>query len=140
MSSKDLSSLSSSVLSICDSRDLSYEAASELCDLSPRYFGSIARDKTAPSVNTLKKLCRGLEKTPNDLLKFSSTDEELSYRIAMQVTLYRRLFFHNGSSTAFPVCPRCHSSLEREYQSFCDRCGQKLGWDCFHYATLMSET
>ena len=95
MSSKDLSSLSSSVLSICDSRDLSYEAASELCDLSPRYFGSIARDKTAPSVNTLEKLCRGLEKTPNDLLKFSSTDEELSYRIAMQVIHYRHLFFHN---------------------------------------------
>ena len=40
--------LSSSVLSICDSRDLSYEAASELCDLSSRYFGSIARGKTSP--------------------------------------------------------------------------------------------
>ena len=37
--------LSSSVLSICDSGDLSYEAAAELCDLSSRYFGDIARGK-----------------------------------------------------------------------------------------------
>ena len=29
---------------------------------------------------------------------------------------------------AFPVCPRCGSTLEREYQNFCDRCGQRLGW------------
>ncbi len=131
--------LSTSVLSICDSRDLSYEAASELCDLSPRYFGSIARGKTAPTVNTLQKLCVGFDRTPNELLGFSTTDEELSYRIAMQVTHYRQHLSFNLSYTIFPVCPRCLSNLEREYQAFCDRCGQKLSWDFFHYATLMPE-
>ncbi len=131
--------LSTSVLSICDSRDLSYEAASELCDLSPRYFGSIARGKTAPTVNTLQKLCVGFDRTPNELLGFSTTDEELSYRIAMQVTHYRRHLSLYHSCSVFPVCPRCHCNLEREYQSFCDRCGQKLSWDFFHYATLMPE-
>ena len=60
--------LSSSVLSICDSGDLSYEAAAELCDLSSRYFGDIARGKTSPTVNTLEKLCNGLNRTPNELL------------------------------------------------------------------------
>ncbi len=131
--------LSTSVLGICESRDLSYETASELCDLSPRYFGSIARGKTAPTVNTLEKLCRGLEKSPNDLLRFSTSDEELSYRIAMQVTHYRQHLSLYHSCSVFPVCPRCHCNLEREYQSFCDRCGQKLSWDFFHYATLMPE-
>ena len=131
--------LSTSVLSICDSRDLSYEAASELCDLSPRYFGSIARGKTAPTVNTLQKLCVGFDRTPNELLGFSTTDEELSYRIAMQVIRYRQHLSFNYSYTIFPVCPRCHSNMEREYQAFCDRCGQKLSWDFFHYATLMPE-
>ncbi len=131
--------LSTSVLSICDSRDLSYEAASELCDLSPRYFGSIARGKTAPTVNTLQKLCVGFDRTPNELLGFSTTDEELSYRIAMQVTHYRQHLSLYHSCSVFPVCPRCHCNLEREYQSFCDRCGQKLSWDFFHYATLMPE-
>ena len=131
--------LSTSVLSICDSRDLSYEAASELCDLSPRYFGSIARGKTAPTVNTLQKLCVGFDRTPNELLGFSTSDEELSYRFAMQVMHYRQHLSFNFSYTIFPVCPRCHSNMEREYQAFCDRCGQKLSWDFFHYATLMPD-
>lgn len=48
--------LSTSVLGICGSRDLSYETASELCGISSRYFGSIAHEKTVPSVNTLEKL------------------------------------------------------------------------------------
>ena len=72
--------LSSSVLSICDSGDLSYEAAAELCDLSSRYFGDIARGKTSPTVNTLEKLCNGLNRTPNELLGFSAAGEELSFR------------------------------------------------------------
>ena len=131
--------LSSSVLSICDSRDLSYEAASELCDLSSRYFGSIARGKTSPTVNTLEKLCVAFDRTPNELLGFSTTDEELSYRVTSQVRHYRQQPSRNRSFSIFPVCPRCHCNLEREYQSFCDCCGQKLGWDYFHYATLMPE-
>ena len=131
--------LSSSVLSICGSRNLSYEAASELCHLSSRYFGSIARGKTSPSVNTLEKLCVAFDRTPNELLGFSTTDEELSYRVTSQVRHYRQHLSFNHFRTTFPVCPRCHCNLEREYQSFCDRCGQKLGWDYFHYATLMSE-
>lgn len=131
--------LSSSILGICDSRDLSYETASELCDLSPRYFGSIARGKTAPTVNTLEKLYKGFEKAPNELLGFSTSDEELSYRIAVQVMHYRRHLSYNVSYAIFPVCPRCRCNLDREYQSFCDRCGQKLSWDFFHYATLMPE-
>lgn len=131
--------LSSSVLSICDSRKFTYETASERCDLSSRYFGSIARGKTSPSVNTLEKLCIGLNRTPNELLGFSTTDEELSFRFPQQVTHYRQHLSLNHSYSTFPVCPRCHCNLEREHQSFCDRCGQKLNWDCFHYATLMPE-
>lgn len=32
------------------------------------------------------------------------------------------------SGGTFPLCPQCGLPLEREYQSFCDRCGQKLSW------------
>lgn len=131
--------LSTSILTICDSRNLSYEAASELCDLSPRYFGSIARGQTAPSINTLEKLCSGLEKTPNDLLGYSVVNQELSYRRARPVVHYRRSPFLDGSSTTFPVCPRCMSSMEREFQAFCDSCGQKLQWDDYLQATLLPE-
>ena len=32
---------------------------------------------------------------------------------------------------SFPACPTCKISMEREYQAFCDRCGQKLSWKNF---------
>lgn len=31
----------------------------------------------------------------------------------------------------FPKCPRCGTTMEREYQLFCDRCGQRLNWSGF---------
>lgn len=123
--------LSSSVLSICDSGDLSYEAAAELCDLSSRYFGDIARGKTSPTVNTLEKLCNGLNRTPNELLGFSAAGEELSFRFPRQVIHYRQHPSYNPSFATFPVCPRCHCNLEREYQSFCDRCVRSLAGIAF---------
>ena len=120
--------LSDSILRICDSQQLSYETASEFCDLSLRYFGSIARGQTAPSINTLEKICVGLHRTPNELLGVFSAGEEFSYRVAMPVIHYREAPLFQGGHTMFPVCPRCPNSLEREYQAFCDRCGQALLW------------
>lgn len=48
----------------------------------------------------------------------------LEYRQPMQV----RELVRYQSGGIFPVCPRCDSSMEREYQNYCDRCGQRLGW------------
>lgn len=48
-----------------------------------------------------------------------------SHRIAMQVRIYVRY----NRSTYYPVCPRCDESIDRTYMGYCDRCGQKLGWD-----------
>ena len=31
----------------------------------------------------------------------------------------------------FPLCPRCGTTMERVYQLFCDRCGQRLNWSGF---------
>lgn len=61
--------LSLSILHLCSSRDLSYEKAAELCGLSPRYFGSVARGQTNASIIALEKLCKGFELTPNELLR-----------------------------------------------------------------------
>lgn len=35
---------------------------------------------------------------------------------------------------SFPICPGCGCTLEREYQCFCDRCGQHLDWSDFSSA------
>lgn len=125
-----LDNLSSAVLRLCDEHDLTYETASERCDLSSRYFGDIARRKTSPSITTLEKLCTGFQRTPNDLLIPSSTPSDISFRQKMPVTCVRWYPGAHGMC-AFPVCPRCDITMEREYQFFCDRCGQRLDWEAF---------
>ena len=55
-------------------------------------------------------------------------DERLSYRRFMDVVEYKIL----GDCDMFPVCPKCLCTLDREYQSFCDRCGQKLRWKKYY--------
>ncbi len=43
--------------------------------------------------------------------------------------------FRGGGT--YPVCPRCGITLEREYQSYCDRCGQRLGWRSLRKAKIV---
>lgn len=38
---------------------------------------------------------------------------------------------------ALPVCPRCRLTLDREYQRFCDRCGQRLDWSRYDKAIVI---
>ena len=58
----------------------------------------------------------------------------ISYRIALPVTKWMQL---PVSGYCYPVCPRCEMSMDREYMSFCDRCGQKLGWDYIDHAEIV---
>ena len=131
-----LDNLSASILRLCDTRKLSYEAASERCDLSPRYFGDIARGKTAPTILTLEKLCFGFKLTPNELLIPSDIWREMLFRKPMPVTQIRSFHFLHGLA-AFPVCPQCGRTIEREYQPYCDRCGQCLDWKDFSKAAIL---
>lgn len=130
-----LENLSTAVLKICDRRNLSYEVASAQCDLSTRYFGEIARGKTAPTIKTLEKLCIGFGITPNDLL-IPVPSPVLHIHDPMPVT--QILCFHSFCGFAgFPICPSCGITLEREYQSFCDRCGQRLDWKDYSNASII---
>lgn len=49
---------------------------------------------------------------------------ELAFRLPMAVTECRDL----GTRTAYWVCPQCRMTLERDFQAYCDRCGQCLDW------------
>ena len=51
----------------------------------------------------------------------------LSYRTPMSISELME-FPYGWSTTTYFICPRCGVTLEREYQSFCDRCGQHLDW------------
>ena len=129
--------LSTFLLQFCNSEEMTYEEVSELCGISSRYFSDITRRKSAPTITVLEKLCVGLDVTPNDLLISSKTSEaEMAYRNPMPVVQVRCYRSSTGFE-AFPVCPRCKESLEREYQKFCDRCGQHLKWTNFTKATII---
>lgn len=58
---------------------------------------------------------------------------ELSFRKPLRVT--QVYVFRQGG--AYPICPQCGISLEREFQNFCDRCGQKLDWKQFKHAQVI---
>ena len=58
--------------------------------------------------------------------------EAITYRIPLPVTKVIAL-----TNTTYPICPRCTLSLDREYMSFCDRCGQRLNWDYLEHAKVV---
>ena len=55
-----------------------------------------------------------------------------SYRRPMPVK--KVLLLTSGDS--YPICPRCDGTVDREYMHFCDRCGQRLEWDSFEFASI----
>ena len=56
-----------------------------------------------------------------------------NYRLKMPVT--EVMVFPDGN--AYYVCPRCHITVEREFMSFCDHCGQHLGWKDYKKARII---
>lgn len=79
--------------------------------------------------NTLFKIKKHLKK-----LHICTVFIELSYRIPKPVNEVLLYPSSDGFYT-YPICPTCKVSFEREYQSYCDRCGQKLDWTGFNYNT-----
>ena len=55
------------------------------------------------------------------------------------VFLYTAVRFYPECPDLFtyPLCPRCALPMEREYQRFCEHCGQALDWDCFSKAVIV---
>jgi len=57
-----------------------------------------------------------------------------SYRAAMKIK--EAVLFSGGS--IYYCCPRCSITLDREFMSYCDRCGQKLDWTHYKKATVLA--
>ncbi len=76
----------------------------------------------------------GLE-TPGKKRKYTIRlfAEAIAYRVPLPVT---KVIVY-ADNTAYPLCPNCSMGLEREYMSFCDRCGQKLNWDMIKHARIV---
>ncbi len=54
----------------------------------------------------------------------------VTYRTPMSITELSIRCNGDGSY----VCPRCHTTLEREFSAYCDRCGQCLNWSQYKQA------
>lgn len=60
--------------------------------------------------------------------EFRKLQESVSYRNPMQISEIAIYYDSDLGFVGDYVCPRCKASLDRDFMSFCDRCGQKLSW------------
>ena len=71
---------------------------------------------------------------PGDGEAMERVADALRFRQPMPV---RELIRYRSGGT-FPVCPQCRSSMEREYQNYCDRYGQHLSWKQLRRARVVN--
>lgn len=75
----------------------------------------------------------GQAETPTQTRKKSRRIPAILYRLPFLVT--KVLVLPHGDS--YPICPRCDSTVDREYMCYCDRCGQHLNWELYEHATVI---
>ena len=54
-----------------------------------------------------------------------SKRKKCKYRMPMKI---EQAIYISKANLMFPVCPRCHKAIDREYTNYCSVCGQKLLW------------
>ena len=83
---------------------------------------------------TLKREIKISAQKVNSSLEQEDSPE--SYRNGMlvnEVMVFETWF----GKTGYYVCPCCKITLDREFISFCDRCGQKLDWRYYRKAKIV---
>ena len=55
-----------------------------------------------------------------------------SYRTSMSITEC----WQHGNELYY-ICPRCGVFLIRDFISYCDNCGQHLGWEKYRHAKII---
>lgn len=128
--------LSAFLHQVCKANHLSHADISEQCGVSSCTIGRIIRKEVVPSIAVLEKLCIGLHCSPDELLGFANIKQGFIFRTPMRVTALYLLRDKFG----YPICPRCGSPLDREYQAYCDRCGQYLSWERYGVDTIVITT
>lgn len=140
--------LSVSLLKSCNVECMNYEQVSEQCDCSTKLFLDVVHMRTRLTLDAFEKICfcYGFHRTQESLSEIdpSRWKDEVCFRIPMpvkEICVFPRsscIDIDADTMDAFPVCPRCGFTLEREYQAYCDRCGQCLSWNDFQNATVIT--
>lgn len=120
--------LSLKISYLLSNSDLTVKELSELSGISTTTINNIIHQKQLPTLKTLERLCFGLSLSPNDFLCAGQIKipDKFKSKFVNKITV-----FHFAS---FPLCPACKTTLEREYQPYCDRCGCKLNWQKYSTA------
>lgn len=129
--------LSTKLLKIIDERNMTLESLSEAAGLSRKFIGNVTSGKQVPTLNSFERICSALELEPNDLLinsKSKTTDKSKAMYVD---TSYCNL--KSNVVTYIPVCPRCNSLLDNDWQSYCDDCGQKLSWKRYTNSRVVTD-
>jgi DNA-binding XRE family transcriptional regulator len=106
-------------------------------EMAVSYLRSIEHGTANPTIDALDRLARVLNVSIESIIDLSGeTKDAESYREPMPVAEVLVLPHVVGG---FSVCPRCRTTMEREFQSYCDRCGQRLSWDDLHHAKVITE-
>lgn len=130
-------SLAVALLKLIDEKNISQEDLAEICHLSDRFIRNVISERQIPSLDSFEKICSGLEVDPNDLLIAENSRLPVKSKpVQVNQVLCRNQNHHNDY---YALCPSCKKPLEREYQNYCDFCGQRLGWKQYHRAELIYE-
>lgn len=50
-----------------------------------------------------------------------------------------RVRYYRNKAYAYAVCPHCRNVIDRDYQNYCETCGQRLDWKMFDCETIIEE-
>lgn len=82
-----------------------------------------------------------LKKQPKTLPEDINKLKELaSLQIPMKVTEKIKLQTYPWQYDLYYICPRCKISLERDFTSYCSRCGQRLDWTGYKKAKVVDNS
>ncbi len=123
------------LLKIIDERDMTLESVAEATGLTYRFISNVTRGVQVPGLDTFEKICAGLELEPNDLL----INEKSKLKDKSRPMNVNKVYCKGESfSVAFlPVCPSCEAILHREFENYCEKCGQRLSWKDYENSELI---
>ena len=119
--------LATKLIKIIDEREITVETLAKTVGLTREYITGIKNGHNTPSLDSFEKICSGLGLEPNDLLISKNSLQGDKAKPKKVTTIYREI---KGNKINFiPVCPTCNSLLHNDWESYCNRCGQRLSWE-----------
>ena len=96
------------------------------------YYLAVYSRLDLPYFTAIERYPRLLFQEPAKILESSDASyqfiaEAIQKSIPAPVSMVMERQYASGYM-AFPVCPSCGITVERDHQNYCDRCGQRLDW------------